>query len=226
MSGLSASFLNQNNPQYNICNYHYTFSQCLPANLECQVCDEKRYIHKNCLKKGQLGRQQGQNFTLSNIMIEIIQTNIAAIIIKQFSIINKVSASDIFLGIIYTTIPKLLTTAFTLVWILDLDAIRHVSNDQTKFLDLSIYNDSFHTTSEEQLEIKYRRNINLAVRNTVLWLSDALYVFGFIVNLISITKLWRNEIGVYFPTGCLAELSFNGIIFAYADNIKDQSILR
>ena len=80
--------------------------------------------------------------------------------------------------------------------------------------------------AEDQLAIKGKGNIDLSVGNTVLRLSDALYVPGLIVNLISTTRLWRNGIGVYFPPNQLAELSFNGATSAYADNIRDQFILR
>ena len=95
-----------------------------------------------------------------------------------------------------------------------------------RFLDLVDYEDFCCTISGEQLGIKGKRNINLAVGDTVLRLSDALYVPDLIVNLISTTRLWRNGIGVYFPPGQPAELSFNGTVFAHTDNIRDQFILR
>lgn len=84
------------------------------------------------------------------------------------------------------------------VWILDLDATRHVLDDRTKFPDLTAYENSCCTANEEQLAIKSKKNIDLAVGNTVLRLSDAPYVLSFTVNFISIAKLWRNGIGIYF----------------------------
>lgn len=75
------------------------------------------------------------------------------------------------------------------------------------------------------MAIKGKRNINLTIGDKVLRLLDALYVLRFIVNFISTTMLWRNDIGVYFPASQYAELFFNGIIFAYADNMRNQFIL-
>lgn len=48
-------------------------------------------------------------------MIEIIQTNIANTGIKDFAVIEEAPALDIFLGIIYSMIPKLLATISTTV---------------------------------------------------------------------------------------------------------------
>lgn len=95
-----------------------------------------------------------------------------------------------------------------------------------RFPDLADYEDFCCTASVERLAIKGKRNIDLAVGDMVLRLLDALYVPGLIVNLISTTRLWRNGIGVYFLLGQPAELSFNGTIFAHADNIRYQFILR
>ena len=76
------------------------------------------------------------------------------------------------------------------------------------------------------MAIKGKRNIDLSVRDKVLKLLDVLYVPGLTVNLISTIRLWRNCIGVYFPAGQPAKLSFNGTIFAYANNVRDQFILQ
>ena len=223
---LSSSSSNQNNPRCNACNYHHTPGLCPHANLECHVCGEKGHIHRNCPRKGQFGGQQGQNSSSSNLMIGMVQTIVAAAGTEEFPVIEEAPASDIFLRIIYTTVPKLLAFMSTTVWILDSGATRHVSGDRTRFPNLTDYEDSCRTASGEQLAIKGKGNIDLSVGDTVLRLSDALYVPGLTVNLISTAKLWRNGIGVYFPPGQPAELSFNGKIFAYADNVRDQFILR
>ena len=154
-------------------------------------------------------------------MIGMVQTNVTAAKLEEFPVIEEAPASDNFLGLIYTTVPKLLATVSTTVWILDSGATRHVSGDRTRFPDLTDYEDSCRTASGEQLAIKGKGNIDLSVGDKVLRLSDALYVPGLTVNLISTTRLWRNGIGVYFPAGRPAELSFNGTIFAYADNVRD-----
>ena len=80
-------------------------------------------------------------------------------------------------------------------------ATKHFSGDQTRCPDLTAYEDSCRTASEEELAIKDKGNIDLAVGDTVLKLSDAFYVPGFTVNLISTARPWRNRIGVYFPAG-------------------------
>ena len=60
------------------------------------------------------------------------------------------------------------------------------------------YDNSCCIGSREQLAIKGKENIDLAVRDMVLSLLDALYVLSFTVNLISTIRFWRNNIGVYF----------------------------
>lgn len=65
----------------------------------------------------------------------MIQINVATTTIENFSIINKALALNIFLSIIYTTIPKLLIIMCILVWILDLGPTKYISNNQTRFLD-------------------------------------------------------------------------------------------
>ena len=156
----------------------------------------------------------------------MVQTNIAAAGIEKFPVFEEASALNIFLAIIYTTVPKLLAAMSTMIWILDSGTIRHVSDDWTKFPNLADYDNSCCTASEEQLAIKGKKNIDLSVEDTILRLLNALYIPGLTVNFISIAKLWHNGIGVYFPLGWPAKLSFNGKIFAYIDNVKDQFILR
>ena len=68
----SSSSSNQNNPRCNSCNRHYASRKCPNTDFEYHVCGEKGHIHQNCLIKGQLGEQQGQNSTSSNLMIEIV----------------------------------------------------------------------------------------------------------------------------------------------------------
>ena len=74
-------------------------------------------------------------------------------------------------------------------YILNSGATRHVSGDRTRFLDLTTYEDFCRTASGEQLAIKDKENIDLAVGDTLLRLLDALYVPGLTVNLISTTRL-------------------------------------
>ncbi len=155
----------------------------------------------------------------------MVQTNVAAIITEEFPVIEEAPTSDIFLGIIYTTVPKLLATMATMVWILDSGETRHVLGDRTRFPDLTAYEDSCHTASGEQLAIKGKKNIDLVIGDTVLRLLDTLYVPGLTVNLISTARLWRNKIGVYSPAGRPAELFFNETTFAYSGNVKDKFIL-
>ncbi len=97
------------------------------ANLECHVCGEKGHIHRNCPRKGQFGGQQGQNSSSSNLMIGIVQTNIATVETEEFLVIEEALASDIFLGIIYTMVSKLLVAMSITIWILDLSATRYIS---------------------------------------------------------------------------------------------------
>ena len=84
----------------------------------------------------------------------MVQTNVTAATLEEFPVIEEAPASDIFLGLIYTTVPKLLATVSTTVWILDSGATRHVSGDRTRFPDLTDYEDSCRTASGEQLAIK------------------------------------------------------------------------
>lgn len=129
----SLSSTNQNNPWYNVCNYHYASVQYLNTNLECYICGKKGHIHRTYFKKSQLSRQQSQNSTLSYLFMKKIQTNIVATIIEEFAIIEEAPASNIFLEIIYTTVLKLLAAMSTLVSILDLGATRHISDIRLDF---------------------------------------------------------------------------------------------
>lgn len=52
------------------------------------------------------------------------------------------------------------------------------------------------------------------------------YILGLTINFINTARLRHNRIGVYFSASQLAKLFFNGTIFVYADNNKDQFILR
>lgn len=69
---------------------------------------KKGHIYKNCPRNGQFSGQQSQNSLLSNLMIEIIQTNIAVVRTKEFLVIEEALTLDIFLRIIYITVPKLI----------------------------------------------------------------------------------------------------------------------
>lgn len=82
-------------------------------------------------------------------MIGVIRTNVAIAAIKEYSVIEDAPALDIFLGMIYTTVLKLLATVSTTIWILDLGATRHVFGNRTRFPDLTNYEDFCRTASGE-----------------------------------------------------------------------------
>lgn len=82
-------------------------------------------------------------------MIEIVKTNVATIIIKEFSVIKEAPAFNIFLKIIYITVLKLLAIMFIIVWILDSSTTKYIIGDLTKFLDLTTYKDFCYTTIGE-----------------------------------------------------------------------------
>lgn len=84
-------------------------------NLKCHIYKKKRHIHRNYLRKNQFGGQQSQNSLLSNLIIEMIQINVATAEIKKFPIIQEAPALDIFFIIIYITIFKLLAAMLTIV---------------------------------------------------------------------------------------------------------------
>lgn len=138
----------------------------------------------------------------------MLQINIVIAILEGFFVNDEVSALNIFLGIIYTMVPKLLIVITITVWILDSSVIRNVSGDWTRFPDLIHYRDSCCIANDEQLRIKKKRNIDLSFSNTILKLSDLLYIPHLIVNLISTARLWHNKISIYFPASQLAELFF------------------
>lgn len=73
------------------------------------------HLHRDCSHKSQFGRGQNQNSLSSNLMIEMLQTNIAATAIEEFPVIKEVSTSNIFLGIIYIIILKQLAAMSTTV---------------------------------------------------------------------------------------------------------------
>ena len=59
----------------------------------------------------------------------MLQINIVIAILEGFFVNDEVSALNIFLGIIYTMVPKLLIVITITVWILDSSVIRNVSGD-------------------------------------------------------------------------------------------------
>lgn len=59
----------------------------------------------------------------------MLQINIVIAILEGFFMNDEVLALNIFLGIIYTMVPKLLIVITITVWILDLSVIRNVSGD-------------------------------------------------------------------------------------------------
>ena len=101
-------------------------------------------------------------------MIGMVQANVAAAALREFPVIEEAPASDIFLGIIYTTGPKLIVAVSKTVWILDSGATRQVSGDRTRFPDLVDYEDSPDTAIGEQSAITGKGNIDLSVGDTRL----------------------------------------------------------
>lgn len=59
-------------------------------------------------------------------MMRIIQTNITTTILKKFFIIKKMPMSNVFLGLIYTIVPKLLVIILITIWILNSDVTKYV----------------------------------------------------------------------------------------------------
>lgn len=101
-------------------------------------------------------------------MIRMAQTNVTVTMLEKFFVIKEASALDIFVETIYTMVFKLLATMSIMVWILDSGAIRHISSDQSRFPDLTDYENFCYTISGEQLTIKGKRNIDLSIRDKVL----------------------------------------------------------
>ncbi len=74
----------------------------IPAdNVQTQIASAVFAVQRDCLRKSQLDRQKSQNPTSSSLIIEIIQTNVAATILKNNFIIEEASTSYVFLNIIY-----------------------------------------------------------------------------------------------------------------------------
>lgn len=59
-------------------------------------------------------------------MMRIIQTNITTTILKKFFIIKKMPISNVFLGLIYTIVPKLLVIILITIWILNSDVTKYI----------------------------------------------------------------------------------------------------
>lgn len=114
----------------------------------------------------------------------MVQINVAITTTQEFLMIEEASVSDIFSRIIYTTVSKLLAIISIIVKIFDSDATRHVSGDWTRFPNLIIYDDFCCIVSEKQLAIKGKKNFDLVVRDTILRLSNLLYILGLTVNLL------------------------------------------
>ncbi len=90
-------------------------------------------------------------------MIGMVLLNVANSKLKKFSLIEEALASNIFLGIIDTTVFKILATVSTTVSILDSGATKHVSDDPNRFSNLGNCDDFCRTISDEQLTIQGKR---------------------------------------------------------------------
>lgn len=83
------------------------------------------------------------------LVIGIAQTNVTTTTLKKFPMIKEALASNNFLSLIYTTVPKLLAIVSIMVWILDSGRTRHVSGDRTRFPDLKDYENFCRTANGE-----------------------------------------------------------------------------
>lgn len=81
---------------------------------------------------------------------------------------------------------------------MDLNITKHVFDNQTRFSDLVDYKNFCYIVNKKRLAIKYKKNINLPIEDKVLRLLDIFYIISLILNLISIIRLWKNVIGIYF----------------------------
>lgn len=75
---------------------------------------------------------------------------------------------------------------------MDIGATRYISGNETRFPNLTDYDNFYCITNTEQLAIKGKKNIDLFVEDKVLRLLDALYVSSLIKNLINTIRLWYN----------------------------------
>ncbi len=96
-------------------------------------------MYSNCPKESQFSKQQVQSLALFPLLIRLVETNIAVAKLEKFSLVEEAPASNIFLGMIYITIPNLLGAVLTTTLILDSDATKHVSGFETKLSNLVHY---------------------------------------------------------------------------------------
>ena len=83
----------------------------IPAdNVQMQIASAVFAVQRHCLRKSQLDRQNSRNSTSSSFIIEMVQTNVAATILKNNFIIEETLTSYVFLNIIYIKIDKLIGT--------------------------------------------------------------------------------------------------------------------
>lgn len=59
----------------------------------------------------------------------MVQTNVIAAVLKKLLVIEEALDLNVFLGIIYTMVFKLLVAMSITVWILDSGVTRHISDD-------------------------------------------------------------------------------------------------
>lgn len=86
---------------------------------------------------------------LSSLIIKMVQINIIISILEEFFVIKKVLGSDIFNKIICTIIFKYLAIILITIWILNLDIIKHIFDNLTRFLDLIDYKDFCYITNRK-----------------------------------------------------------------------------
>ena len=96
-----------------------------------------------------------------------------------------------FVSLIQTTIYRLTASIRGVVWILDSGATKHVSGNRSLFTNFNPgTSQSVQTASGQTLPIGGTGDVVISLSNqSILTLTDVLYVPGLTVNLVSIPRL-------------------------------------
>lgn len=113
------------------------------------------------------------------------------------------------------------------VWIIDSGATIHVSGDRKLFKSLRPGHSKLETANGTVLPIKGIGDCLIQLPGGGdLKLTQVLHVPGVKVNLINVVALGDKGSGCYFPPGRPAYLDYDGQHVAFADNVKQQYLLR
>ena len=137
--------------------------------------------------------------------------------------------SKVHIEIVQISINKMISNRFSFsIWILDFGVTHHCSDNRELFSEqLKRINDIANTANDETLNVENLDNIIIIFfSKKTLTFIDVMYIFDFIVNLISTSKLYHRQWIITYFVDKSVELHKDGDLIVQIDLINDLFVLR